>query len=303
MTFHHEPRAQVIADSVSSSGVRVTTMEVTFHRFILAEVNTHRVLSRNSASSRAIPLEKMLARAVGTPALPLQWPREQPGMSGGDELEGTALEDAMHLLAKIRNYTTRVLSEYIVDHPDKSTRLHKSILNRPLEWFMWHTAILTSTEWGNLLKQRDHPDAQPEFRALAQLIRKALEESTPVRTGPYGFHIPYYDPERDVELSLEDRLKVSVARCARVSYLTHDGERDTAEDIRMHDETLWAKGHWSPMEHQALLVPPISRIPHFGNLQPPWRQLRHFHEVPHMRGLFRSAIVSGSFRHNIEQGL
>ena len=51
--------AEIIADTYCEfTDERVTTMEVTMHRFVLAEFNTHRVFSRNSASSRAIPVRK-----------------------------------------------------------------------------------------------------------------------------------------------------------------------------------------------------------------------------------------------------
>lgn len=276
MTFKHEIQATVIADSITPQGVRLTTMEVTFHRFILAEVNTHRVFSRNSASSRAIPLETMLKRAMERPAYPVSWPKEQKGMSGGDELTGDDLQDAADLLRRIRHNTTDLLTEYISKHPDKSTRLHKSLLNRPLEWFMWHTAILSSTEWDNLFRQRIDPDAQPEFHELAKAMKTALDKSQPKELWFGEWHLPYSDYSKI--LSLLDRIKVSTARCARVSYLTHDGIRDYAEDIRMHDETLWAKGHWSPMEHPAMCVPVNVWDDCIRNFDDGWLQYRYFAE-------------------------
>jgi hypothetical protein len=279
MSFHHEPRAVVIADSVNPDGVRLTTMEVTFHRFILAEVNTHRRLSRNSASSRAIPLETMLQRAVEHPALPLEWPSEKPGMSGGLSLMGDDLIDAQRTLELIRFQTTETLKEYVKRHPEKSTRLHKSILNRPLEWFMWHTAIISSTEWINMFKQRITPDAQPEFFELAWLMSRAINDSEPEDLNYGEWHVPYISDEDKEMLTVEEQVKVSTARCARVSYLTHDGERDYIEDIRMHNDTLWNKGHWSPMEHPAVAVdrkkyPAIS-----SNFDPGWHQYRIFAET------------------------
>ena len=279
MSFHHETRAQVIADSVNPDGVRLTTFEVTFHRFILAEVNTHRRFSRNSASSRAIPLETMLERAIEHPALPLEWPCEQRGMSGGMSLTGDDLLDAQRTLEFIRYSTTQTLKEYIARHPDKTTRLHKSLLNRPLEWFMWHTAIISSTEWTNMFKQRIHIDAQPEFFELAWLMSRALNESTPEELNYGEWHVPYISDEDKDVLTVEEQVKISTARCARVSYLTHDGQRDYIEDMRMFNETLWHKGHWSPMEHPAVAVnrknyPAIS-----SNFDPGWHQYRVFAET------------------------
>lgn len=278
MAFQHETRAQVIADSVNPDGVRLTTMEVTFHRFILAEVNTHRRFSRNSASSRAIPLETMLQRAAEHPALPLEWPCEKPGMSGGLSLTGDDLEDAQRTLESIRYSTIQALDLYITRHPEKATRLHKSLLNRPLEWFMWHTAIISSTEWTNMFKQRISPEAQPEFFELAALMSRALADSVPEELNYGEWHVPYISDEDQMNLTVEEQVKISTARCARVSYLTHDGVRDYIEDMRMHNDTLWHKGHWSPMEHPAVAVdrkmyPAIS-----SNFDPGWHQYRYFAE-------------------------
>lgn len=273
MTFIHEMSARILEDSLSPTGSRITTMEVTFPRNILAEVNTHRKASKNSASSRAIPLETMLQRAIDHPFIPEVWPREQPGMSGGTDLEGADLIDAQRVLADLREATTSILSAYIEAHPDKSTRLHKSYLNRPLEWFMWHTAIITSTEWENLFKQRISKSAQPEFHALAVLMREALYTSTPKPLAYGEWHLPLIlDDERE-ELDLLTLIKVSTARCARVSYLTHSGVRDIEADLRLYEETLLKYGHWSPLEHVA--VPLVyNRSMHIGNSDFPWVQFR-----------------------------
>jgi hypothetical protein len=277
MSFKYDTDATIIADSISPEGVRLTTIEVTFHRFILAEVNTHRAFSRNSASSRAIPLETMLERATMHPAIPLKWASEQKGMSGGDELTGDDLADAVSTLEMIRGFTTRALSAYVERHPDKSTRLHKSLLNRPLEWFMWHTAIITSTDWDNMFAQRISPSAQPEFDVLARLMKVAMDDSTPQPLLPGDYHLPYTSLEERNTLDSAELLKISTARCARVSYLTHDGVRDTSEDVRMYDETLWSHGHWSPMEHPAMCVLPDFPS-HGSNFAQGWEQLRGFVE-------------------------
>lgn len=292
MTFHVEPRAQVIADTVSYDGARVTTMEITHHRYILAEVNTHRQFSRNSASSRAIPVDKQLVRAAQSPANPVKWTSEQPGMQGGGELEGGDLSDAQELLNRIQINTIGEIAEYTRQHPDKSTRLHKSILNRYLEPFMWHTAIVTSTEWDNFFAQRDHPDAQPEFGVLAALMREAMEKSDPKHAHQYSVHLPYYDSDRDAQLSMLDKIKVCVARCARVSYLTHDGQRDTDADIALFDKLVAQDpGHWSPLEHVAYRAFYGEASAHLGNFRPPWRQVRHDFEIPERNERFMSSVL------------
>lgn len=285
MSYRDYSYAGVIADSINPFGVRLTTMEVTFPRFVLAEFNTHRAFSRNSASSRAIPFDKMRERAA-TSAFPfLELPAEQPGMSGGADLSDVDDMHAVELLDRIKGNTLALLDEYAMAHPEKSTRVHKSVLNRTLEWCMWHTAIVSATEWDNFFDQRCVPAAQPELRATAELMRTALEESWPVKREYGDLHLPYLSMKERTELGAEEQIKVSVARCARVSYLTHDGERDPSEDIRMFNETLFSHGHWSPMEHVAVAtsLPPTSN---FGN---GWTQVRRFAEVHQWENLLEVA--------------
>jgi hypothetical protein len=270
--------AKIIADS-TYKGSRLTTMEVTFHRFVLAEFNTHRVFSRNSASSRAIPVEKQLMRALETPAFPLEWPAEQPGMQGGAELTGKDLSDAKGLLYEIWQNTTAMISQYIKDHPDKSTRLHKGHLNRPMEWFMYHTVIVTSDQYANFFAQRCHKDAQPEIRALAELMREAYNESTPSKLLYGDLHAPYTTVDDWIAVGRSGVAKMSSARCARVSYMTHDGVVDFSADFRLFDRlTSQDPGHWSPLEHVAFAGMVDDHETANGNFIGEWSQLRYIYE-------------------------
>lgn len=279
-----EPSAKVILDSVSPAGDRLTTLEVVMHRSVLAEFNTHRVLSRNSESSRAVPVDKRLKRFDQDPAWPVFWAGEGPGMAAGAELTGDDLDDAMTLLGAIMNSTSELIGEYLNTHPEKATRLHKSLLNRPMEWALWHTVICTSTEWDNFFNLRCHPAAQPEMRAAAEAMRAALNHSTPKELEVGHWHMPYI---REVDYAyvkdFEDLRKISAGRCARVSYLTHDGTRDPAKDIQLY-ESLVSNGHASPLEHVATPCPSnilgtamhfsFDQGPHLGNFKG-WDQLRH----------------------------
>lgn len=286
--------AEVLADSVGPSGDRVTTMVVTMHRFVLAEFNTHRVFSRNSASSRAIPVAKQLDRALHSPAFPLRLPCEKPGMSGGDELTGRDLRDAERLLENIWANTLNQITEYIRLHPDAEHRLHKSILNRPMEWFMWHTVVVTSTEWDNFFALRCHPAAQPEIRAAAELMRDAYRASKPIELANGEWHAPFTEDLQSgimpVGLSLdvsqlEYQLKASAARCAWVSTMKH-GEEASWADVQNIYRILTAglennePVHASPFEHQCTphrVTRGIGRG-HQGNLRG-WDQLRHMIEL------------------------
>lgn len=261
------PSAKIIADSISPEGVRLTTVQAVIHRFILAEVDTHRVFSRNSASSRAIPVVKQLAKFCDDTALPVSWPAEQKGMSGGAELEGKALADAKALFERMRGGTVGEIQRYLDDHPDPETRLHKSLLNRLMEWGQWHTVVITSTAWDNFYGLRLSPAAQPEFRVVAAEIAKAREASTPTPINNGFWHLPYIE---DVDVRAAEKylhetrgvvsrgqvtlllIKMSAARVARTSYETMDGKRDPGEDVALYEKLTSAHPmHSSPLEHVA----------------------------------------------------
>jgi hypothetical protein len=289
--------AKIIADSVHN-GHRLTTMEVTLHRFVLAEFNTHRVFSRNSASSRAIPVEKQLTKVLEHPAWPLEWPSEQPGMQGGTHLEGEDLDVANEFFkiahematASVQAYLDLMKEEYGEDW--KAHTLHKSLINRVLEPFMWHTIIVTSTEWDNFFAQRCSPLAQPEIRTAAELMQAAYRDSEPQPLGENDWHLPYVQPDElgvyvvdhknaqtTITEGYELLVKLSAARCARVSYLTQDGIRDWDKDFELYERLVSADPpHWSPLEHVAR---PVKSEPSVeAGIQLPgnftgWVQLRH----------------------------
>lgn len=274
-------QARVIEDSISPAGIRLTTVEATIHRFVLAELNTHRTMSRNSESSRAVPFHKRLAKVREHPAIPASFPAEQRGMSGGAELEGEDLLWATGMIEDIHDFIVHRTEKYVEDVPDKERRLHKSVLNRYLEPFLWHTVVITATEWEGFFEQRCHEAAQPEIRLAAEAIRAAMGGSNPEELDYGEWHMPYIQGE-DWEAMREfcrkrmkdptpvqlnrlviDQLKrVSGARCARTSYVTHDGRRDVEDDLRLYGDLTLRDGssprrqpgnpvHWSPLEHPA----------------------------------------------------
>lgn len=279
--------ALVVADSINPWGNRLTSIQVVLPRMVLAELNTHRVFSRNSASSRAIPVERTLRNITMEPFAPLVWASEQKGMQGGPPLEGDDLADAKEFWDQACDMMTGHVARYIAQHPtseEGQVRLHKSLLNRVLEPFMWHTVLVTSAEWDNFWQQRLSPLAQPEFRIAAEAMRAAFDASTPTMLDVGEWHMPYatlLDPaEADDIISatgmslLEIAKRVSVARCARVSYLTHDGNASIAADLDLYDRLVSANPpHWSPLEHVA--TPTLEQdIPgNFGYWN--WAQLRH----------------------------
>jgi thymidylate synthase ThyX len=235
--------ARVLADSVSPAGIRLTTLEVRFPRFVLSEFNTHRVFSRNSASSRAVPTKKMIERVLENPAMPVEWGVNKAGMSANEILTEEQAELAKEEWLRARDNAVqhvRALQEFNV---------HKQVINRILEPFMWHTVIVSATEWDNFFKLRLAENAQPEIQAAARLMfdAKAASDPNPVALGDW--HLPLVQND-ERELPIETLKKVSAARCARVSYLTHDGKRDIEKDIELC-ERLWHDRHLSPFEHVA----------------------------------------------------
>lgn len=255
----------VIEDSITADGSRLTTMKVEGPRSVLAEFNTHREFSRNSASSRAIPIQKQIDRIMYDPFVPISFGINKPGMQATEELKGLEFMEAKFQWLSARNSA--------VEHATKLMELgiHKQVVNRVLEPFMWHTIIVTATEWGNFFGLRRSEMAQPEIHKMADNMWDAMNASTP-RDVDYGdWHLPYVqEDERDGLTS--DLVKLSSARCARVSYLTQDGVRDPDKDLELY-ERLAGPGHMSPMEHPAQATPFFDQK--FGNFRG-WKQWRKF---------------------------
>lgn len=255
--------ARVLLDSIGPAGIRLTTLEVTFPRFVLSEFNTHRVMSRNSASSRAIPTAKLLERVQSDPVLPLEWGRNKAGMSADDVLSDAEIEEAKRVWLSARDAA--------MEHARKllELKVHKQELNRVLEPFLWHTVIVTATEWENFFILRCAQNAQPEIRQAARLMLAQMEASRPQPVALGEWHLPLVqDDERS--LPIEEQKKISAARCARVSYLTHEGTREIAKDFELF-ERLRGDRHLSPFEHVATPAPDANFHANFRG----WLQMRH----------------------------
>lgn len=261
--------ARVLLDSVSPAGIRLTTMEVRYPRFIHSEVLTHRVFSKNSGSSRALPIRKMIDSVRQDPAMPVWWGRNQAGMQAREELGEAARAEA--------EAEWRGALEDALAHAEKlassEINLHKQLVNRILEPFAWITVIITATEWSNFFTQRTHEDAQPELKYVADLMLRAYRGSEPEALAMGEWHTPLIQPDEEASLPVEERLKISVARSARVSYLSHAGTRDVSKDIELYEKLVGggANGHWSPFEHVA--TPLASASEWSGNFRG-WEQYR-----------------------------
>lgn len=245
--------ATILADSVTEHGERMTTFEVTFPRIVLAEVNTHKMLSKNSASSRAIPVSKKIAQVVADPFIPASFVKNQKGMQAAESLQDDDAALARSWWDRGRDWALDVARGL------DAAGLHKALANRVLEPYAWHTAILSGTDWDNFFHLRVNPDAQGEFRTAAEMMLGLYERGVPRLLTDLDWHLPLVSPEERISGEPIERLvKVSVARCARVSFLTHAGIRDLLEDLALYDR-LVAAGHLSPLEHVARPMTPTER--------------------------------------------
>lgn len=314
-------QAKIVADSISPQGHRLTTLEVVMPRYILAEFNTHRVLSKNSASSRAIPFNKMVKNVQDNPFIPYAWQRDHSGMQGNQYITNKAeiaYYEAVHETAM------NLAIEQAKALNDKGNGVTKQLANRYLEPFMYHKVLVSGTEWENFFNLRcpqyggfdansnevyfksrkeaikhlenigsntinlRHDDilgwlrvnkgqADIHMMFLAEAIYDAMNESTPKELKEGEWHIPYGDKlESNNEFydffkknnnrewitaeqhdnALDEMIcKISIARCARLSYQTLGDNPviDYAKDLQLYD-ILSKSGHWSPFEHVAKVM-------------------------------------------------
>lgn len=280
MTFS----ATVLADSINDiNDHRLTTFEVTFPRIILAEVNTHRLLSRNSSSSRAVPTRRILEEIRDNPFVPGTFGSYQPGMVSGSPLAGKNGDNARRAWINashdaIRNAIVMVygddsLYDSFMDGgelpvAEKGVSVHKELVNRIIEPYTWQTAIISATQWENFFRLRCAPDAQPQINTLATLMRDAMESSSPTLIKEGQWHLPLVSPQEVSKHGEDSSLLISAGRCARVSYLTQGLQRPVEKDLSL-SAMLVNNGHMSPFEHQA--TPDNDADANFRG----WRQLRY----------------------------
>ena len=284
-----EISAKIIADS-EANGKRLVTMLLTFPRFILPELNTHRVFSKNSASSRAIPAFKMANKVDEDPFIPVVWQKKHTGMQGSEYFEDPKqIEIREKTWLKAKNYAVGI-AKYLSSAQDVT----KQITNRILEPYMWHTVLLTGTEFTNFFELRlpkyevelkdiyedgnpakiivhsrkvaeeynekyrnlsdldwlklSKSDAEPHMQLLAEKMYDEMHRSKPIQLESHDLHLPFIDESEKDVFDDDDLIKISTARCARLSYMTFDGEKDYDKDFELYEKLLSSK-HMSPFEH------------------------------------------------------
>lgn len=236
--------AKIIADSFNPDGERITTFELEYPRFVHSELMTHRTFSRNAASSRAIPIKKMLKLVRENMASPIHWGLKQSGMQATNQLTGFKAWFAKKLWK-----TTGYLVSYMVQAMDK-IGLHKQVANRMLEPWSHIKVVVTSTDMSNWFLLRDHPDAQPEIWQLAIVMREAMEKSKPIPLAWSEWHLPYVSAKDKLEYTLGEQLKISTCACAQVSYRVLDTSITKVNrifDLLINADVV----HASPFEHVA----------------------------------------------------
>lgn len=253
--------AKVVCDSVSEQGVRLTTFEIEYPRFIHGELMTHRVLSKNSSSSRAIPIQKMLDQIENNMAVPIYWGKNKSGMQAVEEVSKQSIRSAIDQWGFAYGDVKHVVGRMV------ELGLHKQVPNRLTEPFQMMKVVITGTDWDNFFNLRIHPDAQPEICMLAYKMYKAMGQSLPHLLYSEEYHTPYVKSLRDSTgslfyfdadenyLTLSDAIKLSAASCASVSYRTEGMTLEKADkifDMLIKAEVI----HASPFEHIATPVKP-----------------------------------------------
>ena len=288
--------AKIVADSIDPRGNRITSYILTYPRMIHSELMTHRMFSRNAASSRAIPFEKMVKMVEEDPFIPIAWQKQHKGMQGTEYItDDLSVQFATSNWLQAANDAIKNAKSLYSDKNGYES-ITKQLCNRLLEPFMWYTSLVTATEYDNFFELRcpkyfgkykswkdacnkggatdntsfeyrmNDSQAEIHIQALAEAMWDARNGSTPKELKAGEWHIPFGDK---INISEEERLdyskdtnlgqieafekmslKVAVARCARLSYMTFDNKIDYEKDIKLHDRLLESK-HMSPFEHCA----------------------------------------------------
>lgn len=254
---------KVILNSLAPCGKRLTTLQLTYPRFIHSEILTHRDRARNSGSSRAIPWPVMCEQIEKDPVIPIKWGRNQKGMQEGEEIEQAKQQLAEKIWLEARDHCLKAAQQL------HELGVHKSLCNRVTEPWMWITVVMTATEWKNFFRQRCHKDAEIHMQCIAKLMEKTIQASTPKPVFAGYWHLPYIEEDDWTNPLVKDVVEqtphyitggvevmklASVARCARVSYKPFNSDKkNLQDDLRLaQDLQTGSDGmimHASPFEH------------------------------------------------------
>lgn len=237
--------AKIVLDSISCQGVRITTFEICMPKWLVAEFNTHRMLARNSASSRAIPTRRLIKEVLDNPVIPIDFRTKNSGMGSTELLSEEDQNFAKVLWLQGRDYAVSTVEQMM----RIGNGIDKQRVNRLLEPWLWTVIVATATEWENFFTLRDSPEAQPEFAYVAAIMHNLYDNNKPVLR---SVHLPYVTDEDWLiagdTLSQQEMALISAARCGRVSYYRQGMPSGLQDDIQ-RGESFAQNKHWSPLEH------------------------------------------------------
>lgn len=317
--------ATVICDSITESGNRLTTFEIEYWRGILAELNTHRMLSKNSASSRAIPFEKMQQQLTGRP---VRFGAANKGMQDNGKhdafVEGRLVDVGAYGAVKEALHPEEAWEKAKQDAIFWSKAFYKAgyakqVYNRGLETYQMMKTVISGTEWDNLFWLRNHGAADPSFEELARCMQRARDESTPQLLKAGEYHLPYVDSyweqvfyrdgthnlqvfyigdilssSKQIEiLYLEDAIKVSCARCCAVSFRNTDYGLEQSK--RVYERLISdSKIHGSALEHCATPMQPKTTVK--------WGEKEHAVNIPQKPSTWEPGISHMDKEQNLWSG-
>lgn len=265
------------------SRLPLVTMHLHYPHIIHGEIMTHRVFSRNARSARAVPVKKMIEEVRSDPFIPWHWGKNQTGMQAKEECDAPVelyeyqqgpdeREDDFydHTREEAWLKASRAAADFAKAFSEAG--YHKQVANRLLEPFTWKHTLVSSTSWANFLHLRDHEDAEPHFQDLAKMVREALEGATYQTLEQGDWHLPYVTAEEKAGFDIDTLRKLSVARCARISYRPFNGDSSIDAEIKRYEDLVGSSPlHASPTEHQAMASGTTNLN---GNFAPGWTQYR-----------------------------
>ena len=276
-----EMQVEVILASAASNCPNLYTIRMRYPRVIHGEIMTHRVFSRNARSSRAVPVLTMLEEVRKTPYVPWHWGKNQKGMQAFEENNTPVVfgngEDNF-----IQGYYTReeawlkaCNNAVNIAEAFMEADYHKQNPNRLLEPFSWIDTLITATQWDNFLWLRQHHAAEPHLQDLANLVAKAIAEAEIQNLTTNDWHLPYIT-EHEIEIYHNSiLLRLSAARCARISYKPFNGDSTIEAELNRYNSLMADdRVHASPLEHQG---------------KPDYKD-KHGYTLPHYHGNFTGWI-------------
>lgn len=252
---------KILADSISPADNRLTTMELCYPKRIHEELLTHRVFARNARSTRAVPTIKYIEEINNGKTYIPAFTKNKKGMQGEIiEKESEEWVDALVTWNHARRLAIKATEKLA------QLNIHKQDANDLLAPFIYVHTVYTASEyykmpmgknytfdcpWDSLFNLRVREDAHPAFQDLSRKMRAAYKESEPI---PRRQHFPYISSDREKNFtSPEICMKVSAARCARVSYAPFgESETNIEKDLELGNRLLESK-HMSPFEHPAVV--------------------------------------------------